>query len=266
MEKRRIIETIDDDYHIDDDVFAPDDNELREHHAIQHKTNIKRRRRKIKAFRTLIILVLLCIYLLSGLSDIKALNVSGNVIYSQNEILKMIGLNYHEKSILYPSFYLEYKLKKNDLIKSCKVTKTFGGGVYIHVVEQSIVGYYYEGKVPYVLLSSGDKVKMDVDNINLITSPYINGLNDEQRQKLCRYIKKLDNSDMKLISEIRHYSSSYDNDMLELIMVDGHKVHTSYSGLKLMNSYRDILKGLNSTLQCIEIVEETNSAYSQNCK
>ena len=249
-----------------DELLAKDEDEKRLEKAKRHLNFTRKRRKIFKIFVKLGLLVLIIIYFIGDISNVKALRISGNVIYSSNQIEKIANISYSSKNILYPSFFIEYLLKKDPLIKNAKVKKTFTGGVYISVEEEKIIGYYQQGDVYYILLGDGSSLEMDDDNINLITSPYINGLSNTQRSELCTIFEKLDKEEISMISEITTYSTSYDQNMLQVVMADGHIVRSTYKGMSLLSSYKDILKGLDSSLQCIYLVEETNSSYSQKCE
>ena len=79
-------------------------------------------------------------------------------------------------------------------------------------------------------------------------------------------LKNVDSENIWMISEIVHYKTSYDKNMLKLYMQDGHIVLTTMKGLSMLDNYLEMLKALNTTHKCITFVEETNSSYSEKCE
>lgn len=248
-----------------DDVLKKDERENRYEEIVQHKKKTHRNRRTVKLAIYAVLICVACIYMFTDLSNVKVLQVSNNLIYSKEKILKIAGLSYNTKSILKPSYFIEKNLEGDRLIESASVKKTLDGAVYITVNEQKIVGYYIENNQTYLLFASGDTYKINNEDINLMSIPYINGLTENNRLKLCKELSKLTKEQIAMISEIRNYSTKYDSEMLEMVMEDGHIIRTDYDAIKLIKSYTKILEGLNSNLKCIVLMEETNSAYSQNC-
>ena len=248
-----------------DDVMRDDELEAR-HRAAEN--NKKRKMRLKKRIRNLIILTLLLIfglYMFSDYSNIKVIDINGNVFYTKEQLLEKAEIDYSMKSVLAPSFLIEKRLENDTLIKSVKIHKSWDGIIRIDIEEEDAIGYYEKDNSIYLMLKDGDDIEIK-DSSLLALVPYLNGLNSSQRKLFKKNIQDVNNQNIWMISEVVHYETSYDENMLKLYMQDGHIVYTTMDGLKLLNNYLEMLKALNTTHKCITFVEETNSSYSEKCE
>ena len=247
------------------DELEEDELEKRERQA---KENIKRKRRRRKMRRRIFFMLLvglLALYLLSPYANINLVEVEGNVHYTKQDLMDIAGIDYDMKSFLAPFFLMEYRLESDDLIAEADVKKTWNGIVKITIEEKKLVGYTLQEDVYYIVTASGESVAQeDVDQ--LIDLPYIVDLDEDQLQQYAAAMEDVDQESIQLISEVSHYETSYDDDMLELLMVDQHIVHTTYEGLALLDSYTEMVVGINTNLQCIVFAEETNTIYTEKCE
>lgn len=266
MAKRKVTDELDNTVDFKK-ALAKSDTEKR-HDKILKKSKKRRiRKKRLKRLTIISIIILFVGYLLSSLSDIKILKVNNNIIYSQSEILDKAGLHYGGKIIFHPWLWVEHQLKSDPFIESATVSKDyFSGAIYIDIKEEKVVGHYKDKEKNYILLANGESVELNENQIALISSPYIHELDQKQREKLANALKDIKAENIALISEIRYYSTSYDNNMLELLMQDGHIVRSTYDGLKLLKDYRQILEGINSDLRCITFDEATNSSFTSTCE
>lgn len=244
-----------------------DEQETRYDKVITHRKKVKKRRRNRKILGLTAIVVLIVLYMVTSISNIKVIQVKSNVIHSQQEIFDQANISYGKKMIFHPGFWIERKLEKSALIESATVSKNYlDGAIYIEVEEAKVIGYFEEDKKHKVLLANGETIDMNEDQVLLISSPYIRDLDQDQLTKLAKKLGKVDIEDIALVSEIRRYETSYDKNMLELLMQDGHIVRTSFDGLVLLKDYRSILEKVNSDLRCINFLESANASFTTNCE
>ncbi|TDW08372.1 cell division septal protein FtsQ [Breznakia blatticola] len=265
MARKRHLEDLDDTIDLDG-VLRKDEQEIRRDNVLKNRRKRKLRRKRLKRFSIVILIVVIIGYMVSDFSNIRVMKVNNNVIYTQQEILKKANLSYDSKMIMHPGMWIEHKLKEDEFIDDVSVSKNYlTGAIYIDVTEAKVIGHYEEDGKSYVLLANGKSVEMKDNQLALISSPYIKDLNKTQRADLANMLAQIDAENLALISEIRYYKTSYDDNMLELVMSDGHIVRSSYDGLALLKNYRKILEGLNDKLRCINIQESSNSVFTSNC-
>lgn len=250
-----------------DDVLQNDELEERENIANRNKEKKKRRRKRRRRLLALLLIALAVVYAISDYSNVRIVEISGNSYYSKQQIMNIAGISYDMKSILAPSFLIDKRLEDDSLIKNAKISKTWDGIITIEIEEEKLVGYYTKDGKNY-LIADGDKDVLikEQDQNKLANVPYLVDLDTKQIASYKKAIDKVEKESIWLISEISHYETSYDQNMLKLIMQDGHVVYTSFAGLSLLDSYTEMLKELRTDLKCIMFVEETNTMYSEKCE
>lgn len=248
-----------------EDVLEKDELEERQALAETNKQKKIRRRRRRRRIFVLLVIVLFGVYMFSDFSNIRVIDVKGNMFYTKKQLLEKAGISYSMKSIIAPAFLIEKRLEEDPLIKKASVHKSFDGVVRITIDEVNMVGYYEKEGKNYLVVKGEDDVYIKDDSL-LAYVPYISNLNKKQRDEYKQSVDDVNKKNVWMISEISHHETSYDKNMLKLIMQDGHIVYTTMKGLKLLDSYLEMLKALNTTHKCITFVEETNSSYSEKCE
>ena len=248
-----------------DEVMQDDALEARQSAAQSNKRKSMRRKKRIRFILLLSIVATFFIYIFSDYSNIRIIDVNGNKIYTKEKIMEMADIDYSMKSIFAPAFLIERKLKKDVLIKDVDVHKTLDGTIRIDISEEETIGYYSKKDKTYMMFKEGEDVLIE-DTSLLVHVPYISTLSKEQRKQYKKNLKNVSIENIWMVSEIVHYETTYDKNMLKLYMQDGHVVKTTMEGLKMLNNYLEMLKALNTNHKCITFVEETNSSYSEKCE
>lgn len=247
------------------------DDVERKYLALQNKK--KKRRKKKRRTRlciVIVILILSCLYLGSDLSKVKSIKVSGNHYYTKDEIMKKANLSYKTRYFLMPKFYMQRKLKRDDLIEKVNINKSLSGNIELKVKEVQAIGYFVENKKNYMLFSNGMEKEIKQDSLYIIANyPVIDGFNKEQRQNLAKSFSNKDNEItqeiVEMIAEITPHKESYDEHMVKFVMQDGNKIYTSYESVKLLNSYKKTLKNLKKDHVCFVMDANTKTYITENC-
>lgn len=252
------------DYELED-VLQKDELEKREEEATTRKRKKQKRRKRRKFMLLILFFSGIVIYFVSDYSNVRVIEVKGNVFYTKKQVVDTAGITYGMKSIMSPSFLVEKRLEEDTLIKEVSVSKTWDGVISIRIEEENLVGYYQKGKSHYLIIQGEEDKKVE-DAKSLAMAPYLVDLNGTQREQYAKALQDVEAKYIRMISEVSHHETTYDSNMLKLIMQDGHIVYTSMHGLKNIAYYKDILKGLNTTHRCIVFAEESNAAYSEKCE
>lgn len=239
--------------------------------ALQNKKkNRKKKRRKRRLMILFILLAVGFLYFNSDMSKVKSLEVSGNVFYTKEEVLKKAQLSYNTRYIVIPKMYIEWKLEQDTFIEDVRVHKDMNGAISIEIQEKAMIGYLVEDGKNYVVMSDGHKVLLDKENLSsMLNLPSIDGFKDEELKKLAKAFS-MQKQEVKpeiihMISEIVPYATSYDPHMVKIIMQDGNLIYTSYESIPMLNSYLDTLKGLNKDHACLWPDINTGSIQSLDC-
>ena len=225
----------------------------------------KRFRKRLKLFILIGALIALGIfYLLSDMSRVKSLTVTGNHVYSDEVVLEKANLNYDSSFILTSSWWVEHTLKNDVLIKNVDVRKNLQGGIEINIEEKMIIGYLQEDTHSLLIQGEGI-VQLEEAGEDLIRNiPRISGLNSDQLARLDEAFENVEMQYVHMISEILPFATSYDSDMIQLVMMDGNRVNTSYRGIELINNYKNILAELEGTHVCLYVDEFSGNIIKEN--
>ena len=68
-----------------------------------------------------------------------------------------------------------------------------------------------------------------------------------------------------MISEIRPYSESYDQNMVKIVMQDGNTFYISFVTIPQMNYYSNVLKDLKDDNVCFVMIPNTDTISTEDC-
>ena len=212
--------------------------------------------------------VIVLLYFLSSYSDIYHVAVKGNVYLSDEDIIKISGINEDGKYLFVFPKSKERKLLASPYIEEAEVKLMDDRLVVIEVKEVKQVAYLYEDGASKILLINGERIDLDNDNYYLIEKlPLLEGYSKEQISEILRGFKQIGYKTINEISEIHRYPFSYDENMMEVIMRDGNFCFVSWTGLSMLEEYYRIVSGLDPALGnvCIYLDELTKSGYTSIC-
>lgn len=238
--------------------------------ALQNKKkNRKKKKRKRRLVILLAVTILIILYLISDFSKVKSLDVKGNIFYTKQDVLTKADLNYESRYLLVPGFYLEWQLEKDALIEDADVYKGLDGAITITIKEKGVVGYYIEDGKNYALVNDGSSMEIDSGRLDMIVNyPLIDGFDATQRIKLAKSFKgeeEVDANIIRMISEMAPYETSYDANMVKIVMQDGNTIYTSYDSIILLNDYLATLKRLKKSNACLWPDIATHSIHNEDC-
>lgn len=205
------------------------------------KKRVKRRKLKIKSFILLLIIILIIIGIILFLDNLKitSINVSGNTLYSEWEIIEKAGLDDYPSTLRNLSGTIESRLEEDPYIKEAKVTKSFLTKVNIEITENLPLFYY----VPERSTILADQSKTD-DNFPVPT--VINYIPDKLYTEFLQNLEDTDYTIIKRISEIKYDPNDVDEERFLLTMSDGNYVYLTLQKFSKINNYLDIIKEFNN--------------------
>lgn len=205
------------------------------------KKKVKKRKlskRKLLVFLIFLVIVIIFLLFLNNLK-IKSINVSGNSLYSEWEIIEKAGLKNYPSTLQNLSSTIKLKLEKDPYIKKATVTKTLFTKVNIKVDENLPLFYY----VPLHKTILEDKTQT-TDNFSVPT--VVNYVPDKLYSK---FLKKMINTNyniVKRISEIKYDPNDVDEERFLLTMNDGNYVYLTLNKFEKIDNYLDIIKEFNN--------------------
>ena len=230
----------------------------------------KRQRRRMRNLSLILILAAIILYFASDLSKVRSLSVKGNYYYTAEEIYDIANVSYETRYILKPAFMMEKALKSDELIEDAEVHKGWDGVVRIEIKEKMIVGYLIKDDQYYLLLSSGEQIAIDEkQKPSLVKLPLLNGFDDAQLEKLAEAFdaaKESVSADIfSRISEIVPYETSFNENMMKVIMSDGNILYGSYESASVMQIYENVLSKLKGNDVCLYMDDENKAMTKMAC-
>ena len=213
------------------------------------KKKVKKRKLNFKRLLFFVLLIyILCYgsyYLLN--QRIKHVEIIGNSLVNDNEILELSKLDNYPSLFKYSNRKIKKNLEKHKLIGNVKVKKCFNFVVKIEVEENKLLFYYKNDNK--VVLSSGDILKNDFNNV--LGIPTL--INDVDSKLLNKFIDKYSELKTNIIYEIDtiEYYPNYneqgkiiESDMFKIVMNDGNTILTNSKNVYLLNKYNIIFASL----------------------
>jgi len=217
---------------------------------------LKEQRRR-KANRRLIFLLLLffliivcVIYFQSPLSHVRNIEITGNHLYSFEDLEKMSGIDSKTNIWTIKKDKLTEKLKDSGGIKSAKISIVFPNTVHIDVKEYRKIAYF-EVKNEFIpLLENGEMLHDRAMTNSPYDAPIIKDIKSEDNKvikKIGGELNKLSAEVYNAISEVRYTPKNTDKWRVTVYMNDGNQVLASLSSFSdKLQHYPSIISQLNT--------------------
>lgn len=220
----------------------------------------KKVKKRLNIKRTLVFLLFIYIicfgiyYLIDR--PIKHIEISGNNIVKDSDILRISNLKDYPSFFKYPNYILEKKIKNIELINDVKVKKWFGLKIIIEVKENKIL-FYYKDKNK-IVLSNGNIIDNKYDNI--VGIPILNNeINKDIFNKFINNFSKLNDNILYEMNNLEYYpqvdsnGEILSNDRFKIMMNDGNTIIVNSKSVSTLNKYNDIYASLNGKLGTINL-------------
>lgn len=237
------------------------DNELDKKKIVSIEDRIpklKAKRRK-KANRRLLfyltiffILITMIIYLQSPFSHVKEIDVTGNILIHEEDIIKLSALTPNDNIWNVSKKDIAEKISVHPLIESVEVTRKLPQTVKISILEQKVVGYIEKDASLFPLSEAGVMIPY-ADLVEYGSAPLITNFNDEQYLvRLANELAETPEYILNMISEIVWKPTEKNKYKIELYMDDGFIVKTTIRDFaSKIKAYPSIVSQLNPNEQAI---------------
>jgi len=214
---------------------------------------LKQQRRK-KANKKLILLLLLfftlivlVIYFQSPLSHVKTIEIEGNYVYSDEEIIPLTKLTADTNIWRVNEKAIEEKLAGLPEIKSVKVKVNMPNRVIITVDEFKRIAYIMKEKSYLPVLENGEIIKENKTERIPANAPILFGFSEgKELNGMIEELEKLPAEVVNSISEIHHTPKKTDSFHITLFMNDGFEVSATTQGFsEKMQHYPSIVSQLD---------------------
>lgn len=219
----------------------------------------KKTKKKLNFKRTLVFILFLyivgfSIYLLVN-QKIKHIEINGNNLVKDSEILRVSKLKDYPSMLRYSSRSIKKNIQSIELIDTVKVKKWFGSKVIIDIKENKVLFYYKD--TDKIALSNGNIIK---NNYNLLGIPIlISDLKGDVFNDLVKYYKVLNDNIIYEINSIEYFPLKDENGntigdkRFKIIMNDTNTIIVNTKTISVLNKYNDIYASLGGRVGTINI-------------
>lgn len=219
----------------------------------------KKTKKKLNFKRTLVFILFLyilgfSIYLLVN-QKIKHIEINGNNLVKDSEILRVSKLKDYPSMLRYSSRSIKKNIQSIELIDTVKVKKWFGSKVIIDIKENKVLFYYRD--TDKIVLSNGNIIK---NNYNLLGIPIlISDLKGDVFNDLVKYYKVLNDNIIYEINSIEYFPLKDENgniigdNRFKIIMNDTNTIIVNTKTISVLNKYNDIYASLGGRVGTINI-------------
>lgn len=219
----------------------------------------KKTKKKLNFKRTLVFILFLyivgfSIYLLVN-QKIKHIEINGNNLVKDSEILRVSKLKDYPSMLRYSSRSIKKNIQSIELIDTVKVKKWFGSKVIINIKENKVLFYYKD--TDKIVLSNGNIIK---NNYNLLGIPIlISDLKGDVFNDLVKYYKVLNDNIIYEINSIEYFPLKDENGNIigdkrfKIIMNDTNTIIVNTKTISVLNKYNDIYASLGGRVGTINI-------------
>lgn len=219
----------------------------------------KKTKKKLNFKRTLVFILFLyivgfSIYLLVN-QKIKHIEINGNNLVKDSEILRVSKLKDYPSMLRYSSRSIKKNIQSIELIDTVKVKKWFGSKVIIEIKENKVLFYYKD--TDKIVLSNGNIIK---NNYNLLGIPIlISDLKGDVFNDLVKYYKVLNDNIIYEINSIEYFPLKDENGNIigdkrfKIMMNDTNTIIVNTKTISVLNKYNDIYASLGGRVGTINI-------------
>jgi cell division protein FtsQ len=237
----------------------------------KNKNKLERQNKKFKRRMILISLIFLLVvsslvYYFSDLSNINEVLINGNYYLSEQEVLELSNIDIEsDKFLLQSDNNLKKELLKSIYIEDANIKHLKNNVILIEIKEKKLAGYVFSDNLK-IYFTTGESIELSDEKYSLIS--YCPELNDFENNAVIELAIKMDLLSQETIdamSEIYPYITSYDSNMIELLMSNGKYIFLSPNSISVLDNYFELSKVLIDSDECLYIDELSGGIYSSLC-
>lgn len=211
-------------------------------------------------------ILLIYIYISTESNDIRKIVISNSHYLKDEYVIELSGLSLDHNFLFINKNDIIKKINSSPYIIDSKVILSDYNIINIYIEEEVLVAYQFNDK-PTILTNDATPIIIEKDFQYLISYfPLLFGNYDKEiLKKTCHGLSKIEPFVLENISEIETYETSYDENMVRLLMRDNRYIFSSTTSLEPINYYYDIVKELTEVDKCLYVIEMSNHIYSSKC-
>ena len=237
----------------------------------KNKNKIERQNYKFKKRMTIIIFFFIIIslallYILAPISNIKEVVVNGNYYLSDEEIIEYSQIIIDEDKYLFErNSEIRSNILENVFIEDAYVEHLKNNVITIEVKEKKLAGYVTNDNIE-LYCTTGESIELSENNYNLISyCPEFTSFEGSAIDNVVKNMDLLSQETINSISEIFPYETTYDDNMIKMLMSNGKYIFLSPNSIEVLDNYFELSKVLTDSDECLYIDELSGGVFSSAC-
>lgn len=192
---------------------------------LKHQRKKKANRRLIFYLSIFFFLISIIVYLQSPLSNVKTIEISGNTLLSDEEVISLSDLSTSTNMWSINKKKNDEQIEKHPAVKEVNINRSFPRTIQIEVEEYRHIGYVQEEKKAYPVLLNGEILSSMEVNLTG-DAPVLVGFNDQDMlERMAKELEEVPTPIYNLISEIHWVPTENNAYKITLYMNDGFVVY-----------------------------------------
>ena len=216
-----------------------------------------------------VIILLFLFYIFLPASRVRTVSVQGNIYLSKEYIQELSRCTIdHLYYFLIPP-QIAARVKADPMIADCTVRLEKNGILSIVVKERTPFAYRFdqEDAVPKILCTDGASFDLTSAYMPILSRiPLLQGFREEQQEHLlCNAFSDIDPKMISAMAQISQYALSYDDQTIQIQMMDGGYFFSSYYDLRSISEYDRLAARQTNKKFCLYAGNGGKVAYSASC-
>ncbi|WP_027963107.1 cell division protein FtsQ/DivIB [Halalkalibacillus halophilus] len=210
----------------------------------------KKKNRRFFVYLTIIVLfIIVIVYMQSSLAHIQSVQVDGNEVVSEDQIVELTELQFDESIFEISTSDIEAKVEEHPELEMVNVSRQWYNTIAIEVSEYKRVAYQQVDEVYYPILQNGERLQNVELNRPRSDAPLIHEFTEEQHlTSLAEQLSLLPESVHYLISEVYWTPDEVNSDRIRIYTIDGQEVvATIHNFASKMEVYPSIVSQLDTS-------------------
>ncbi|MET3682052.1 cell division protein FtsQ [Alkalibacillus flavidus] len=181
-------------------------------------------RRFYMVLALILFLILLIVYLQSPLSHIRSIDVEGNHVIDETEIIELSNLNVDQSFWQMKPGVVSEDIETHPEIEQVTVNRNWYNQVVIHVEELDRVAYQQSDGQFNPILQNGDRLQRVQLDKPREDAPLLHDFEGDQRVSIAQELADMKPSVSRLISEVYYEPNDQDAERIRLFTIDGQEI------------------------------------------
>lgn len=216
---------------------------------------------------TLAIFSLSYLYMVSPMSKLNRIEISGNHILGKKELITALNIDVNDPVYTLDLVHLNTLLNQVDLVKQGMITLENNNTIHIELTEKRGIALVILETGMFLLSDEGEFIEMTAARLLMnLDLPLVVGMSDSSEiTALAAILSTLNDEILVNISEIHKEKNAFNEAQMRLMMQEGNQVFAPLSALSALDKVLQVIKITNEKNSCFYIADISFSIVKAEC-